>query len=107
MAEYKDHRQTNSQTEQSAVPSLGKTIAKIAVGAIVIAVGLEDVFSDFTGFLIALIIGAALIAWGLIPYYQQVKKAKAEETERILRTPVEKFDEKDEAERLAEKYYNK
>ncbi len=106
MAQYNDHNRQEQKPETS-VPSLGKTIAKVAAGAIVIAVGLEELFSDFTSFMIAFIIGAALIAWGLIPYYQQVKKAKEEEAERILSTPIKKFEEKDEAERLAEKYYNK
>ena len=42
-------------------PSLGKTIAKIAVGALFIVVGLDDI-GDFTYFLFALVIGLALIA---------------------------------------------
>ena len=90
-------------------PSLGKTIAKIAIGACFIAVGLEDVFGDFSGFLVAVIIGAALIAWGLIPYLQAVRAEKKEEAERILSTPFPKTEdaEEDEAEKLAKKYYNK
>ena len=89
-------------------PSLGKTIAKIAVGAIIIIVGLEDIW-DFTFFLTCVVIGAAFIAWGLIPYLQAVRAEKKAETERILSTPFPKAEQKeeDEAERLAKKYYNK
>ena len=87
-------------------PTLGKTIAKIAVGACIIAVGFDDLPGDFSGFLIALIVGAALIAWGLIPYYQARQKEKQEEIDSILRKPI-KPEEKDKAEKLAEKYYNK
>ena len=89
-------------------PSLGKTIAKIAVGALFIVVGLDDI-GDFTYFLFALVIGLALIAWGLIPYLEYKRKERAEETERILSTPIRKADqeEEDEAEKLAKKYNNK
>ena len=89
-------------------PSLGKTIAKIAIGAIIAIVGLDDI-SDLTFFLTCVVIGAAFIAWGLIPYLQAVRAEKQEQTERILRAPFPKPDQpaEDEAERLAKKYYNK
>ena len=89
-------------------PSLGKTIAKIAVGAIFVIIGLDDLY-DLTFFLTCLVIGAALIAWGLIPYLQAVRAERRAETERILSTPFPKPDQpaEDEAEKLAKKYYNK
>ena len=89
-------------------PSIGLTIAKVAVGAIFIIIGLDD-FRDFTFFMFCFVIGAALIAWGLIPYFQAKRNAEMEETERILSTPFPGPGdaEEDEAERLAKKYYNK
>lgn len=96
----------NNSQQGPKTPTLGKTIAKIAVGACFIAVGLDDLPGDLSGFLIGLIVGAALIAWGLIPYYQARRREKQEETERILSKPL-KPEEKDEAERLAEKYDHK
>jgi len=96
------------QNNKPKMPSIGKTIAKVAVGALFIIIGLDD-FRDFTFFLFCLVIGAALIAWGLIPYFQAKKQAAEQETERILGTPFPGSgdDEEDEAERLAKKYYNK
>ena len=106
MSQYKGTRDPSHKApQQNAQPTLGKTIAKIAVGAIIIVIGLEDIFTDFTFFLFTFIIGAALIAWGLIPYMQARRKEKEEEVERILNTPLKKEEEMDEAERLAQKYY--
>ena len=96
----------NNGQQDPKTPSLGKTIAKIAVGACIIAVGLDEIPGSFSDFLIFLIIGAALIAWGLIPYYQARQKEKQEEVDRILSRPI-KPEDKDDAEKLAEKYYNK
>ena len=107
MADYRDPRK--QQNSGDSMPSLGKTIAKVAIGACFVAVGLEDIFTDFSGTMIGIIIGIALIAWGLIPYMEAKRKLQAEETERILKTPFpnSEEDEEDEAERLAKKYYNK
>ena len=100
------NRKDDQQSEKT--PSLGRTIAKVAVGAVIAVVGLDDLAeADISGFLIFLIIGAAFIAWGLIPYLQAKKKEKQEETEAILNAPFPGEKEKDEAEILAEKYYNK
>ncbi|MBR3302126.1 MAG: hypothetical protein IKI73_05645 [Firmicutes bacterium] len=101
----------NNRPQQNSapkMPSIGKTIAKVAVGALFIVIGLDD-FRDFTFFMFCLVIGAALIAWGLIPYMQAKRNAEKEETERILSTPFpgQGEAEEDEAERLAKKYYNK
>ena len=92
------------QQNTPKTPSLGVTIAKVAVGAMFIVIGLEDLFTDFSGTMIGIIIGAALIAWGLIPYREAKRRQQAEETEKILSTPVPDFDEEDEAEMLAKKY---
>ena len=96
------------QNRQQNQPSVGKTIAKVAVGALFIIVGLDD-FRDFTFFMFCLVIGLALIAWGLIPYMQAKRSAEKEETERILSTPFpgQGDAEEDEAERLAKKYTNR
>ena len=87
-------------------PSLGKTIFKVAIGLICIVIGLDDA-KDLSFFLFCFVIGAAFIAWGLIPYFEAKKKAKQEETEAILNAPFpgEPEEEEDEAERLARKYY--
>ena len=107
MASNNDPRkQEQNDAAAPKTPSLGKTIAKIAIGACFIAVGLDDLPGDLSGFLIALIVGAALIAWGLIPYYQARQKEKQEEIDSILSKPI-KPEEKDEAEKLAEKYTDK
>ena len=79
-------------------------IFKVALGAIFIVIGLDDV-SDTTFLLFCFVLGLAFIAWGLVPYLQARRHEKIEETERILNTPIKGHDEKDEAERLAEKYY--
>ena len=103
-----DPKNRPGQNDTQKTPSLGKTIAKVAVGALIIIVGLDD-FRDFTFFMFCLVIGAAFIVWGLVPYLQALRKAKQEETERILGTPFpgQGKEEEDEAERLAKKYYNK
>ena len=99
----RDPRQPQ-QENTPKTPSLGVTIAKVAVGAMFIVVGLDDLFTDFSGTMIGIIIGAALIAWGLIPYFEAKRRKQTEETEKILNTPVPDFEEEDEAERLAKKY---
>ena len=104
--EKRPQQEPHRQNAAAAVPSIGKTIAKVAAGALFIIVGLDD-FRDFTFFMFCFVIGAALIAWGLIPYIEAKRKEKTEETEKILNTPVPDFEEEDEAERLAKKYYNK
>lgn len=96
----------NKGQQRPKTPSLGVTIAKIAIGGCVIAVGVDDLPHDLSGFLFAFVIGAAFIAWGLIPYYQARRREQQEQTERILSQPL-KPEEKDEAERLAEKYDHK
>ena len=98
--------QQNNKAPAPKTPSLGATIAKIAIGGCIIAVGVDDIPGDISGFLFALVIGLAFIAWGLIPYYQAKQREKQEEVERILSKPL-KPEEKDEAERLAEKYNNR
>ena len=104
-----DPRRDPRQDQQN-VPkkqTSGKMIAKIAIGAICIIVGLDDIFTDFTFFLFCLVIGLAFIAWGLVPYLEEKRREKAEETEKILNSHVPGLDEEDEAERLAKKYSNK
>lgn len=103
-----DPKNRQGQNNSQKVPSIGKTIAKVAVGALFIVLGLDD-FRDLTFFMFCLVIGVALIAWGLIPYMQAKRNAEKEETERILSTPFpgQGEAEEDEAERLAKKYYNK
>ncbi len=99
-------QQGQGAPQKPKTPSLGATIAKIAIGGCFIAVGVDDIPDDISGFLFTLVIGLAFIAWGLIPYYQAKQREKQEEVERILSKPL-KPEEKDEAERLAEKYNNR
>lgn len=103
MAANNGPRQQNDQASGPKAPSIGSTIVRIAIGGCIIATGIDDIPGDISGFLFTLVIGLAFIAWGVIPYCQARKKEKQEEIERILSKPL-KPEEKDEAERLAEKY---
>ncbi|MBO4862526.1 MAG: hypothetical protein J5535_06490 [Firmicutes bacterium] len=102
-----DQRQTQQQNTAAPKQTMGKMIFKIALGAIIIVVGLEDLFTDFFSSLVMIIVGAAFVAWGLIPYLEEKRRQKTEETEKILNAKVPGFDEEDEAEKLAKKYYDK
>ena len=103
MAENNGPRQQNDQASGPKAPSIGATIVRIAIGGCIIATGIDDIPGDISGFLFTLVIGLAFIAWGIIPYYQARQKEKQAEIDDILSRPL-KPEEKDEAERLAEKY---
>lgn len=64
--------------------SIGAMIAKIAAGVLFIVTGFSSPDGGWTFgyFLTALVIGAALIAWGLLPYLK-VTKAKTAEKETV------------------------
>lgn len=70
--------------QQPSKPSLGPTVAKVAIGVAFIATGFTNLDRGI-GFLgVALVIGGALIAWGVIPHiqYRQALEA-AEEQQRL------------------------
>lgn len=60
--------------------SRGAMIAKIAIGTLFIIAGFSSPEGgwSFGYFLTALVIGGALIAWGLVPYLRAKKEASAE-----------------------------
>lgn len=60
--------------------SFGAMIAKIAIGILFISTGFSSPEGGwtFSYFLTALVIGAALIAWGLLPYINATKSKTAE-----------------------------
>lgn len=60
--------------------SRGAMIAKIAIGALFLICGFMSPEGGWTVgyFLTALVIGGALIAWGLLPYLRAKKEASAE-----------------------------
>ena len=60
--------------------SRGAMIAKIAIGAIFIIAGFSSPEGGWSigYFLTALVVGGALIAWGLLPYLRAKKEASAE-----------------------------
>lgn len=66
--------------------STGAMIAKIAFGALFIATSFSanDAESPITFFMTALIIGGALIAWALVPYFQEKKAAKQEALDQLM-----------------------
>ncbi len=66
--------------------STGAMIAKIAFGAMFIATGFtaaKEEESPLTFLLVSLIIGIALIAWALVPYFQEKKVRQQEMLEEI------------------------
>ncbi len=70
-----DQREVRTGMRQS----LGAMIAKIAFGAIFI---ISCIGSEIQTFLVGLVLGGALIAWGLVPYLrarQQKQEAQAEQ----------------------------
>ena len=86
-------REERARQTAKEQPSIGAMIAKIAIGAIFIVVG---VFGggkgfDLAVFLVALIIGLALITWGILGYRQQVKRIEDAKLEVILSTPLEEL----------------
>lgn len=79
-AENADRREATTGMRQSK----GAMIAKIAFGVLFVAAGFSSPSDGWTigYFLTALVIGGALIAWGLVPYLK-VKKQKKEEEEML------------------------
>lgn len=63
--EYKAQR--NDVSNGRANPSLGKTIAKVAFGLLFIVTGFTNISKGIGYLLTALIVGGALVAWGVIP----------------------------------------
>ena len=76
-------------------PSIGALIAKIAIGILFIIVGL---FSEPSGdsprivyMLIGIVIGAALIVWGVLGYKQQQRRIEDAKMEVILSEPLQSY----------------
>lgn len=71
-----DHNERSTGMRQSR----GAMIAKIAIGALFIIAGFSSPEGGWSigYFLTALVIGGALIAWGLVPYLKAKKEASAE-----------------------------
>ena len=86
-------------------PRLLYVVIKVVIGLFVIIVNADNPTHDITQLLIGVVIGGAIIAWGLIPYIRAIKKER-QEAVVIQYVPLQE-EEKDEAELLAEKYYNK
>ena len=86
-------REERARQTAKEQPSIGAMIAKIAIGAIFIVVGSigGDKGFNLTYFLIGLIIGLALIAWGILGYRQQMKRIEDAKLEVILSTPLEEL----------------
>ena len=59
-------------------PSVGGSIAKIAFGALFLAVSFQKPEDGdwLTTFLVSVVVGLALIAWGLLPWLQLRKEEK-------------------------------
>lgn len=88
-------------------PSLGAMIAKIAIGLLFIVV---TCFSKPSGdippigyILMGIVIGGALIAWGILGYKQQQKKIEDAKMELILQEPLQTYGDQ-ELNNLAAKY---
>ena len=105
MSAYYDQNGPNGRNEIK-IPNIGLVILKVAIGCFVIVVGLDDI-DDLTQFLIFVVLGLAFIAWGILPYVIAKKEIKKQEARMILEKPFPEDELKDEAEILAEKYYNK
>ena len=83
--ESSSKRQTRRPASRSASPvksvkrhSTGGMIAKIAIGALFVFAGFSSPDGGWSVgyFLTALVIGGALIAWGLVPYLSEKKQAQ-------------------------------
>lgn len=57
--------------------SMGGMIAKLAIGVIFLLVALTNGELDAGGRIVGIVIGAALIAWGLVPYLKAKKENEA------------------------------
>ena len=104
-----DFRKVSPESPESVAKTrtLSMAIIKSVVGLIFVVAGLKSFPSDLIYFVVYLIIGLALIAWGVKPYLEELRRNKAEETEKILSSKVPGLDEEDEAEKLAKKYDNR
>ncbi len=93
-------KQTAAQT-----PSTGALILKVAIGALFIVVGATggDEGFNLTVFLTGLVIGIALIAWGILGYRQQKKQIEDARLDIVLSTPLETLGNP-EIDALAKKY---
>ena len=105
MAYYNDPQ--NQGGEQPRRYSLAGAVIKAVIGLIIIAANIDGVNGSFFFNAIGFIFGLAILAWGVVPYVRQLRADKEAETNQILQTPFPGEQEKDEAEILAEKYYNK
>lgn len=68
-ADYREEKTGMRQTQ-------GAMIAKIAVGALFVCVGILGGDMEFGARMVGLILGLALIAWGLLPWYKVYKAKK-------------------------------
>ena len=85
----KQLKKQNSKSSDNSKSSLGKTIAKIAIGLLFISIGFSSPDSgwSFSYFFTAFILGAALIVWGLMPFIKAKvaeKQEMKEEKEDLL-----------------------
>ena len=87
-------------------PRLLYVVIKVILGLFVIIVNADNPTHDITQLFIGVVIGGAIIAWGLVPYIAAKKRERQEAMIRYY-APMQEEEEKDEAELLAEKYYNK
>ena len=109
---HADEREARTGMRQS----YGAMIAKICAGLLFIIVGFTPSGDKLTlsDILFGMVIGGGLIAWGLGPYLNVIRKRKREDElhdKQILGTPLEKFGDKDpfadQAEELAKHYEKK
>jgi len=86
--------------------SFGAMVAKITIGLLFIVVMLDEIGTQTDAFIFSFIIGLAFIAWGLVPFILTWKNKKKQDIDELMAMPLYEY-EKDEAEKLAEKYENK
>lgn len=79
--------QRNDVTNRRTNPSLGKTIAKVTFGLLFIVTGLTNIPKGVDYLFTGLIVGAALMAWGVIPLLKA--RQSPDSNERPITTPVE------------------
>lgn len=97
LKEYKRQLREQAADEREAKTGMRQTngamVAKIFFGALFIVYGFVPNNGEwsFSYFVTALLIGGALISWGLIPYINAKRKREHEEMKEILSIPLQTF----------------
>lgn len=82
-AAIKKQKAINRKERTGMKQSMGAMIAKIAIGVLFVLTGFSSPDGGWTigYFLTAIVIGGALIAWGLLPYLKARKEKSANSTD--------------------------